>query len=238
MATLLSIVQDVQDELGLPRASAVASATTPTERQMLALLNREGQALVKLCEWPKLLTLATITTVNGTSDYAVPDDFDRFVDQTAWDRANDTEMLGPDIPQVDRWYRESDVATSGIYRRYRYIGGYIRVWPTPTVSSEEIVYEYVSKNWCQTTGGTAKARMSIDTDEPRVDDQLLILGLKWRFLNTKGLDASGAKAEYDMYLDSMRGSEKGGGPINMEGAGGGDTILVDMSNAPDSGYGS
>lgn len=237
MATLLSIVQDVQDELGLPRASAVAAASTPTERQMLGLLNREGNSLLKVCEWPKLIALATITTVSGTSDYAVESDFDRLVDQTAWDRANDREMLGPDTPQVDRWYRESDTATSGIYRRYRYIGGYLRIWPTPDTNGQEIVYEYVSKNWVQPNSGSNKARMTIDTDVPLLDENILALGLKWRFLNAKGLDATAIKAEYDMYLDIVKGSEKGGGPLSMEGYGGGDTIFVDMTNAPDSGYG-
>lgn len=235
MATLLSIVQAVANELGLPAVSSVATNNNTTERQMLALLNREGKALVKLNPWPKLINLATITTVASTYDYAVPSDFDRLIDQTVWDRTNHWEMIGPETPQMDRWRRERAVSATAPRKFYRYIGGYMRVFPTPTVSDETLVYEYVSKNWCQTSAGVSKSEMTVDTDEPLIDDQLLTLGLKWRFLSAKGFDATVPKGEYDLYLASKIGSDSGGGPMSMDGSGGGE-IFVDLSNAPDSGY--
>lgn len=235
MATLLSIVQTVQDELGLPRAGSVATNSNTTERQMMALVNREGKALVKLSEWPILVprTPATITTVAGTGVYNVPSDFDRWIDETAWDRTNHWQMMGPDSPMEDRARIESLVASTSPSRFFRYVGGAIRVFPTPTVSDETLVYEYVSKNWCQ-DGSTPKSEMNKDTDEPLVDDQLLILGMKWRFLSQKGFDATPARMEYDLYLNSKIGSDSGGGVMCMDGSSGGG--LADGSSVPDSGY--
>ena len=107
LSTLLEIVTRACDELALPRPSAVAGAADNQTRQLLGLLNRGGKAMMREHAWRDLVTLGTITTVNGTEDYAYPADFDRLVAETEWDRTNDWRLVGPLWPQEDRWQRES-----------------------------------------------------------------------------------------------------------------------------------
>lgn len=233
MATLLTIAQAVCDELGLDRPSAVASNSEPTIRQIYAYINREGRTLMKETVWPVLTTLGTISTVSGTSDYDYAADFDRLVDSTSWDRTNSWELIGPENPQTDRWRRESTAATT-TRRYFRHYGSFVRINPTPTVNGDTLVYEYVSKFWCESAGGSGQETMTADTDVPLLDAQLIELGTILRFRAARGFDAQEAKFNYDNYKNLILGAQIGGGVLNME-----PTLedpLIDMSNIPDGGY--
>ncbi len=54
MATMLSLVQAVCNELGIPRPTGVASSTDQGVIQLLALMNRVGDDLLHEFEWNKL----------------------------------------------------------------------------------------------------------------------------------------------------------------------------------------
>lgn len=235
MATLLTIAQAVCDEIGLDRPTTVAANSEPTIRQIFAYINREGRTLTKETVWPVLTTLGTITTVSGTSDYNYATDFDRLVDSTSWDRTNNWELIGPENPQTDRWRRESTAAPS-TRRYFRHYGTFVRINPTPTVSGDELVYEYVSKNWCTNAALTGLEAFSADSDIPLLDAQLLELGAILRFRAARGFDAIEAKFNYDNYKSLILGAQIGGGVLNMEPTC--SDGLLDMSNVPDGGYAS
>ena len=212
--TLLTMVQASATELGLPVPSAVASATDAQTRQMLGLLNREGRFLVRDHQWSQLQTLGTITAVADQAAYNFPSDFLRIIGNTLWDRQNRWELLGPDSPQTDRFKRESAVSQTGPRRSVRQVGSQLKVWPTPTSSGAVFVYEYVSKNWATTSTGTGIDAMTADTDIPLLDADLLVLGLKWRFLAAKGMgSAEAVQAEYSDALRKAKAANNGGGRI-------------------------
>lgn len=66
MATMLSLVQQVCDELGLPHPSAVASSTEDNLVQILALMNATGYELIHLYEWQAITKEYRFTTVYYT----------------------------------------------------------------------------------------------------------------------------------------------------------------------------
>jgi hypothetical protein len=74
-------------------------------------------------------------------------------------------------------------------------GGQLQMDPVPT-SADTVVFEYVSKNWCQSASGTAQSLFMADTDLPLISDDLFILGLKWRTLAARGFNYSEEKAAY------------------------------------------
>ena len=61
--TLLTMIQDSADEIGLPQPAAVFSSTDQTVRQMLALANREGRQLAQRYKWQALTKEASFANL-------------------------------------------------------------------------------------------------------------------------------------------------------------------------------
>lgn len=66
MAAMLSLIQQVCNELGISSPNAVASSTDQNVIQLLALMNRVGNNLVHEFEWNKLSTEYRFTTQYST----------------------------------------------------------------------------------------------------------------------------------------------------------------------------
>lgn len=224
LLTILDIVTRACDEMGLPRPSTLFASTNPDPVQMRAHANAAGLHLMTSHSWGDLTTLGSFSTVSGTSDYTFATmsitDFDRFVPETHWDRTNDQFIIGPSIPQTDRWRQESGVAQASINKFYRALGktNGIRIWPTPS-ATETLVFEYISKNWARATGGvTPKVEFDTDTDESVFEPTLMVKEIKWRFLAAKGLPtAEYAKTECDAYFERLVAADLGGKTIDLSG---------------------
>jgi hypothetical protein len=219
LSTLIDVVQRTADELGLPRPTSVAG-NDHLARQLHALANAAGLDLVRSHDWGVLQSLAAITTQEGVFDYDPPADFHRMVADTHWDRSNDRRMSGPDTPQMDRWRRESGVAANGTRRTFRRVGGKIRIFPTPTATGEELVYEYVSKNWARSATAVAQEEMAADTDTCVFAKDLMIKSVKWRFMAAKGLYADALRDEFNELRDLEIAADVGGTTLTMAPPGG------------------
>ncbi len=136
------------------------------------------------------LTNQVVTFSQDT--YPLPSGFDWFQNRTFWDRTNRWELLGPDSPQMDQWHR-SGIVVTGPRRHFRKVGtmaDQFRIWPPPTeiVAPLQLVFEYTSLNTVLVggTGSTLAQYFTTDTDTPLLDDQSIIMGIKWMFWEVKG----------------------------------------------------
>lgn len=163
---------------------------------------------------------ATATALTFSRDtYSLPSDFDRYINQTEWDRTNRWRLLGPDTPQLDQWHR-SGVVTVGPRRHFRQIGhasSVYRLWPPPNASDSpfQIVFEYVSTDWVNHVGGTYTNSFSADTDTTVFDDNIFILGGKWRFLQAKGLEYAPQQQEYLDYVGRRKAQDGGAQKLSL-----------------------
>lgn len=66
---LLQLINAVQDEIKLPRSSAVVNSTDQQVRQLLALANREVEEFASQSEWPRLRKFHEIILVTATGTY-------------------------------------------------------------------------------------------------------------------------------------------------------------------------
>tara|TARA_R100000655_G_scaffold97398_1_gene140317 strand:- start:10 stop:726 length:717 start_codon:yes stop_codon:yes gene_type:complete len=236
--SLLTIAQTVADYTGFERPSTVVGNTDPIARQLLVFINREGKQLMRATNWPILSKEHTFNTANGTQNYALPTDFDRFVSGTAYNRTDLNQLAGPITPQqyqADRF----GTTTGGVVERFRLkpSSNALRfdLTPTPT-ATESIGFEYISSHWNQTSGGTSQAAMAADTDVGILDEALIEMGVTWRFKQNHGLAYDEDFRQYQLELRQAI-SRSGGAPIiTMDDA---RKYLVDpySYNLPDSGYG-
>lgn len=241
--TLLQIVKDAADELGnIARPSAVYSSSDRAVQRMLVLSNREGRDLAKEFEWTVLQRLHTFTTTSGTAEYALPSDFDRLIRNSEWDRSKYEPLIGPLSPQ--EWQRiKSGLIGSGLvgrrYRIYRSDSSTDRTFrldPTPTVTGDTLAFEYVSSNWCQSSGGTAQSAWAADTDISLMDRDLMTLGLIVRFKRAVGLDFASEADEYAAILSRAKGHDRPAPILSMAPQPLG--RLLGVANLPETGLGS
>lgn len=162
--------------------------------------------------------------------YPEPSDFDFFINRTWWDRTNRWELLGPDSPQLDQWHR-SGIVTTGPRRHFRQIGApgptqltavgnNYRIWPPPgtdVTAPIDIVFEYQSRNsvFTSAANSTRIFNFTADTNIPVLDDRAVIMGVKWRFWQTKGFDWTGLRTDYDNYVERLIARDGGAKTLNM-----------------------
>lgn len=212
-----AIITNIPDTSGITPASAwvCTGGAIPVAARVLTV------------DSPTQVTLdseATDTVVGeeltfAQDTYNLPTDFDRYINQTSWDRTNRWQVLGPDSPQVDEWHR-SGIVTTGPRRHARQVGHSptaYRLWPPPgsTEIPWETVFEYVSNCWVVAANGTAKVKFTADDDTSLIDPQAIILGLKWRFLQSNNFQYADQKQEWMDYVSSRIAKDGGAKILSM-----------------------
>lgn len=184
--TLLAIVQTAADMVGLTRPASVYTSTDPAVRRMLALSNLGARELSRRHDWTALIREATWTTVATQSQgtlASIATDLDyqsgaRIIGETIWDRTAQRRLAGPEDSRD--WQRLTAANTSGPYSVYRIRANTLYLIPAPT-AGHTAAFEYITKNWCQSSGGTAQTAWGADTDTALLSEHLLTLDLVWRF---------------------------------------------------------
>jgi hypothetical protein len=229
MATLLQLVQDAATELSLNSPAVVVSSQDQDVRQLLALANAAGADLVKAWEWQFLLNEYTFVTTTA-SQYALPSDYDRLVNDTQWDRTSRWPGIGPASSQTWAWLKGQMIASVPRYR-FRILGNQFTTYPSPRVGFT-YSFEYVGRNWIVAADGiTYKSRFTADDDQHRYDDRLMVALLKSKYLAAKGLDSTIVQTEFIERLELCKSHDQAAPKLSL-----GPQIidpLLGMQNVPD-----
>lgn len=204
---------------------------------------------------PSTVTLnkAATSTGSGTfsfgqSDYALPSDFQRAVDNTFWDRTRFWAMRGPQSPQQWQLYKSSVIGQATIQRRFRFRGANViygdsgtagttilSIDPVPFDSGAQLVFEYVSNGWCQSASGALQSSWQADTDVGVIDEYLLQLGLQWRFLRRQGLSYNEELDDYEREVDKAVAQDGGAAILDLTPSE--SLTLIGPWNLPETNYG-
>jgi len=180
----------------------------------------------------------TALTTSHT-DYALPSDFERMIDNTLWDRTRFWAMRGALNPQDWQLFKSSVIGQASIQRRWRirYINGVdtFCIDPVPVDNGSYMVFEYVSNAWCQSATGTYQTQWMADTDTGVIDEYLIRLGVKWRMLERLGLNYASALEEYQRAVDKAVAQDGGAAILDMTPNE--RLTLIGPWNLPESGFG-
>jgi hypothetical protein len=213
--TLLTICQDAADRIGISRPSSVIASTDQQALRLLGYAKQEGKALARRHTWQKLTTeqtfTATATTVQST---AIPTDFDRFVDETFFNRTRKRPVYGP--LNAQEWQFAQSVVSTVLVESFRQRGDSVLLTPTPT-AGDTYAFEYISKNWCESSGGTDQATWAADADVGLLSEELMTLGVVWRFKHGQGFDYSEDFRNYEMEVAQAILQDGGKRTLNTAG---------------------
>ncbi len=229
--TLLQIIQRAADLLSIPRPLEVVESTDQQVRQLYALANEEGDELSGSHDWQALRRQYTFTTVaQADQTSALPSDWDRFIANTFFNRSTMRTVIGPITPQ--QWQAiQAQPQLNRVFLAFVERDGKFLVTPTPA-AGETIAYEYISSNWAKTTDGDPLPQFESDTDETYLDPKLFWLGIRWRFLKSKGLDYAEDFRTYQSERNQKMARDGGNTMLSTTG----DTQYVLSPNIPSGGF--
>lgn len=213
--TLLTLVQDAAVKLSINRPTAVIGSTDATVRRLLSFANEEGRDLASSYDWQSLRKEQTFTTVAAeTQTNAIPTDFDRFVNETFWNRTRRRPLTGP--VDARQWQAVKAWTTSPVTDTFTYRGSNILVNPTPA-AGQTMAFEYISKNWCESSGGTDQNEWAADTDVGLLPEYLMALGIVWRFRQAMGAPYQDNLSIYTAQVDKAFRKQRPASSIDMSG---------------------
>jgi hypothetical protein len=233
--SLLEICQDaIRDVKGYYIPTTIVNNDDDAAVQLLRAATKTGRELVAKVRWQALLAEHTFATVPATSSYSLPTDYQAFANLTMWDRSNDWEMLGPATPRI--WQTlQSATVSAGVRNWFRIAGNFFQLYPVPS-DVRTIAYDYYSRYYCSSSGGTAQEDWAADTDLSRIDGELMTLGVCFYFKKSEGLPFAEEKSDYIAAILDYQSDDTPKGRIDL--AAGSPLVNPLIGNLPETGYGS
>lgn len=218
--SLLTIVQYACGRFNIPVPTTVmGSVTDPQVLQLIRLLEEEGTDLSKRGNWQGL-TLEALHTTLATEDQGAvstiaSNGFRSIKNDTIWDRTNKLPVIGP--LSDEEWQTRKGLGTLGPRYTFRIRGGKLLVNPVPT-AGYAWAFEYMSLNWILGADLTTyKQYFTLDTDTVLLPEELVLMGLRWRWKKEKGREYAEDFRTYEMQVKDALGRDGGKPVLSMNG---------------------
>lgn len=225
-ASLLSIVTQFAERQGLPVPTMVMGSTDAGILQFKGFLQEECIALAARAPWQTLQNEISWTSLGVETQGSIsaglgssPTLFNSFrymSTQVIWDRTVKLPIFGA-LDDDDYQYLKAVVA-AGPWGQFRWRGDNLLIVPAPT-AGHTMVLEYITNNWVALAGVLANgARLFVnDTDTVRLQDDIVLQGLKWRWLRQKGFAYAEDFNTYEDMVKDALSRDKKGRVLNMSG---------------------
>lgn len=215
--TLLTICQRAANLLSIPQPTTVVNSTDQQVRQIYALANEEGDSLARDFDWQVMRIQWIFYTSNDPVQVgAVPDDWDRFLGNSFFNRSTRRSVIGPITPQ--QWQAiQAQPQLNRVFLAFVERSGEFLVTPTPA-AGEEIAYEYITKNWARSALGVPQDQFTADDDTAFISERLITFGIRWRFLQANGLDYAEAMRTYELEKEKVEARDGGSSELTSTGS--------------------
>lgn len=230
--SLLTICQDAARACNIAKPTTIISNTDKDAELLLWLAKRAGRDLLKDFDWQIVCNPEGSITGDGSATaYALPADFHRLVSETTWSRSEDRQVHVPIGAREWAYLKGWDIVTTQ-NRRARIFDGKINFYAAVPLGTE-IHFEYVEDAlWDVAATGSPKSAPTLDDDVFRLDEELITLGMIWRYKKTKERAWKADFAEYQTTKQQMQAQEKSAEILNA-----GRPRRVIGAQVKDSGYG-
>lgn len=217
---LLQVIQYVCGRTGVTVPSSVLGTSDPQVLQLLRLLEEEGEDLRKRGPWQGIVKEASWSSTAAEDQGAVTtlaaSGFDYIKKDTFWDRTSKFPIIGP--LSDSEWQARQALAITGPRYSWRIRGGKMLISPVPSASLT-FVFEYISKYWILGVDGTTyKQYFTLDTDTILLPEELVIMGLRWRWKKEKGFDFAEDFRTYEIQVKDALGRDGGKVTLSMDGS--------------------
>lgn len=189
---LLTFVQTFCGRTGLVQPSYAVSSPDTQVAQIVSLLNEVCEDITMRWDWQALVKEVLFTTSAGEDQgnfYTVMGlekaDFKKVMQQTIFNRTLRLPIFGP--MTASKWQAIKALPTTGPFYKYRIRADRLLFNP-PAPSGHQCAFEAATNLCVLAASGDPQPYFTADTDTFRLDDKLLMAGLRWKWKAEKGLD--------------------------------------------------
>jgi len=205
--SLLTLVQRFCDRNDINSPTTVIGSADSQVLQIRGMLEEEGNDLGKRGNWNELTFEALHTSLATESQGAIStiasNGFRDIKPDTFWNRTLKLPLI---IFSAVEWAAQKGFVTTAPRYGVRVRGGVLLASPVPT-AGDTWAFEYISKNWILGADGTTyKQFFTLDTDTMLLPEELLTLGLRWRWKKEKGFDYAEDFRTYEMQVNQALSS--------------------------------
>lgn len=228
------IINTAAVECGLSEVVDPYASTDAFFIRLRTLLKTLGHELMGARDWKTLVKEWTVTGDGTTTIFNLPSDFLRPVNDSQFNRSN---QWPTGLISSQHWQAlKATTLSSTVRTLYRIVQGRIQFYAAPA-SGAVIAGDYVSRFWAKTEGAaTADLYEPADSgDSVMYEPNLMVKGLKLKFLLATNQDATAAAEEYRVAFEAAAGTE----PAQILDLNGGlqEDRLIDAYNLPITGWG-
>lgn len=235
--TLVRICQNVLNITGWDNFNTIAGNPDKTALQIMAIANQEVTNLSKRFDWRQLIRSETIATVADQDEYTVPANFDKLMQDSVYN-VDEYYRLRSSMSeyQWNAWVH--GLLGSLSHQRFRVVysdsATAIKLSPVPS-SVENLVYFYKINTPVKDESGELKAEFEVDSDVSLLPEDVVELGVLWRFKRAKGLDFSAELSEYNEASRTRFAQTKNEGDLPVPNS----VLTPEVTDGyvPDSGFG-
>jgi hypothetical protein len=211
--TILSVCQEVAKVVGLEEPDVVFSSATREIEELRSVANEMARRIADVYDWQALCKIATITGDGATEDWSLPSDYLRQMKKThLWSSSLETALSH--IKDLDRWLELDVQSFDFIINAWTIYGGEIHVKPA-LASAVTAKYFYVRNTVVTANGGSLKTSFTADDDTYGLSEDLLKLGIIWRWKEYKGQDYAEAMQDYEELKERLIIADKGSKGIRV-----------------------
>lgn len=197
--SLLTLIQSVSRQLGLPQPNVAFSATDDMFEQLVILAQEAGDDLARDHDWSELVIYRSFTALPQQAQTGEPPPgYDRFAQNSGiWQVGLKRPLTGPINPHG--WVRLTfdNLGTPSGY--WTLVANVLNILPIPT-GTETYSYVYVTRNWIRLAAGDQTSDVpawTSDTNNSLIPERLLKLSTIWRWKQAKGLDYAEDMATFE-----------------------------------------
>lgn len=220
---LLDIIKDAVRAKGVTAPPSIVSS----DDFALQLLNLAKETAADLLsrpfDWQSLQQEALFTTVAGETQINLRSTYPylkKIVDGTVWNRTLQQPMKTVSVQAWQSMKATGFAATPYIYR----LRGGVWIMPDDTDSGQTISFEYIDERPWADAGGNRLLNPSSDSDVFLLPDNLMLLGVRWRFLEAKGLEYGESFRLYEDQISKCMSDDKPADTLSINGTRGGSSL--------------
>lgn len=236
--TILYEVQQACLQLSLGSPAAVYTSQDETALLMGSLANLAGTLLSDNYDWQDLQDVFPCVGNGITTQFPLPTDFGAFVDNTGWSNAKRQPVV---VLNAQQWAMVSSWLSNSFFVNpaCRIYQNQLQFMSPPAVG-ETVSFQYRICNWVYDADAptTTKSLLTKNGDVPRFDWLMMVLALKLKWLEQKGMDTTAVQSDLnDRYLQ-LTTKDQTAPILPLSGPASGNMRFLSLYNVPDTGIGS
>jgi len=176
--------------------------------ELCDLVNDVAKDVAQYHDWQSLIRTGSLVSDGVIDAFPLPADYDRMLLDS---QMMDTQSWGwgyQHFLDINAFWAARDRGFLPVPGGWMLYGNQFQFAPAPP-NAQPVTFPYITNNWAVGANGTPKSEFTADDDKFLLPEDLLTLGLIYRWRDNKSLDSTGDLEIFSRALDNYAAKDSG-----------------------------